>query len=254
MKKIFCFFLTIFLCVYSCQVLAKTVTITQDSPSQGTYEGYPLYILLSADKLTVNNGDRLFRYNSTITVYTKSSQVDLSTLEKEVYHKMEISSRTLYIYVVSQDNSKSGTTCSSTSKSVVIWTKGPNVKRWERSRDSGSTWTNIACTSYKYTESNPTAGTAKYRVLGTDNTYSDVVTITYVDAVPSTIQATPATNTKTVDESITLTANVTDNGYSYQWKKDGTDISGKAEHITSQQSNRRMLVTTLVMCPTDVMV
>lgn len=65
-----------------------------------------------------------------------------------------------------------------------------------------------------------------YRVLNSDNSYSDVVTITYVDSVPSAIQALPAKSTKTVEENITLTSDVVDNGYSYQWQKNGTDISG----------------------------
>ena len=228
MKKILFFFLTALFSIYSSQMLAKTVTITQDTPSQGTHEGAPVYVLLSTDKLTVKNGDIIW-YETSAKIFTTSTQIDLSTLNTDVYYRMRISSRILYIYVVSQDNSKAGTTCSKTSKTIVLWTKGLNVLRWERSRDGGSTWTNIACTSYKYTESNPTAGTAKYRVLGIDNTYSDVVTITYVDAVPSTIQALPATSTKTVDESITLTADVEDNGYSYQWKKNGTDISGATQ-------------------------
>ena len=115
-------------------------------------------------------------------------------------------------------------TCSHQSNTIYLECFSP--KRWEKSIDNGASWSNISCTSSKYTESNPTAGKVLYRALNGDNTYSDVVTITYVDAVPSTIQAIPATNTKTVDESITLTADVTDNGYSYQWKKGGTDISG----------------------------
>ena len=187
------------------------------------HEGEPVYVLLSSDKLTVKNGDVIWwRYapgGMSATSFTTQTQIDLSTLETDVYYRMKISSRILYIYVVNQDNSKSGTACSYTSKTIVLWAKGLSVTRWERSRDGGGTWTNIACTSYQYTESSPSAGTAKYRVLATDNTYSDVVTITYVDAVPSIIQALPATSTKTVDESITLEADVEDQGYSYQWYK-----------------------------------
>lgn len=129
----------------------------------------------------------------------------------------------------------SQTTCSKVKMPITIWHNNGDITRWERSYDGGNTWTNIACTDYQYTESNPTAGTAKYRVLGANGTYSDVVTITYVDAVPSTIQATPATNTITVDESVRLTANVTDNGYSYQWKKDGKAVSGST--ATSRSFN-----------------
>ena len=129
----------------------------------------------------------------------------------------------MYKFYVKRPTTNSNS-CSKTKKDIYIETN--NTKRWEKSLDNGNTWTNISCTSRMYTESNPSAGKVMYRALNGDNTYSDVVTITYVDAVPSTIQALPATSTKTVDESITLTADVTDNGYTYQWKKDGTDISG----------------------------
>ena len=118
--------------------------------------------------------------------------------------------------------------CSNTAITICIPVNG-TISRWERSRDGGSTWTNIACTDYQYTEENPAAGVAMYRVLATDNTYSDVVTITYVDAVPSTIQTLPATITKTVDESITLEADVEDQGYSYQWYRDGILIQDRTE-------------------------
>jgi len=114
--------------------------------------------------------------------------------------------------------------CSLIDDTIRLVTNRP--KRWEKSTNGGTSWSNIACLSRIFTESNPTAGVVKYRALNRDNTYSDIVTITYVDAVPSTIQALPATTTKTVDESITFTADVVDNGYSYQWKKDGTNISG----------------------------
>lgn len=114
--------------------------------------------------------------------------------------------------------------CSHQSTTIYIECFSP--KRWEKSTDNGMSWSNISCTSQKYTESNPSAGKVMYRALNKDNTYSDIITITYVDAVPSTIQALPTTSTKTVDESVTFEANVTDNGYSYQWKKNGTDISG----------------------------
>ena len=114
--------------------------------------------------------------------------------------------------------------CSRQSKTIYIECYSP--KRWEKSENSGISWSNISCTSNRYTESNPSAGKVMYRALNGDNTYSDVVTITYVDAVPSTIQALPTTSTKTVDESITFEADVEDDGYSYQWKKGGTGISG----------------------------
>ena len=120
--------------------------------------------------------------------------------------------------------------CSNTTMMIVFPING-TISRWEKSYDGGSTWTNIAWTDYQYIEENPAAGIVMYRVLKTDNSYSDVLTITYVDAVPSAIQALPATSTKTVEEGIALTADVEDNGYSYQWKKGGVDISGATGRV-----------------------
>ncbi len=133
----------------------------------------------------------------------------------------------------------SHTTCSHVATRLVI-PFNSIVLRWEKSYDGGVTWTNIACTDFQYTEENPAAGIVMYRALGTDNSYSDVVTITYVDAVPETIQALPATSTKMVEDSITFTADVVDNGYSYQWKKGGIDIPnaiGRSHTISSIKSS-----------------
>ena len=135
-------------------------------------------------------------------------------------------------YVAIQRNK---TCCSHNPCDICIEANSPT--RWEKSSNGGTSWTNISCTSRIFTEPDPTAGTILYRALNGDNTYSDIVTITYVDAVPSTIQALPTTSTKTVDESITFEADVEDDVYSYQWKKDGTDISGA--------SNRTYTISTI---------
>ena len=119
------------------------------------------------------------------------------------------------------------TCCSHITTDIFIAAKYP--KRWEKSTDDGQTWTHIPCTSRMYTESDPSAGIVLYRALNNDNSYSDIVTITYVDAVPSTIQTLPTTSTKTVDESITLAADLEDKNYLYQWKKDGADIVGATQ-------------------------
>ncbi len=249
MKKIF-----ILICFLLCQygilyAVSYTCTVTIDGhTSQGTYNSYPVFVVNSNEtlkfSLTSSSGDwKSFKIDDVAqTNLDLISAYPTNQLEKGVLHSIHLGklkfkpdgsgidgggtfysySGSCYIII----NTTSQSTCSKSSKKIGIWHNGGSISRWERSYDGGSTWTNITCKTYQYTESNPTAGTAKYRLLGTNNTYSSILTITYVDAVPSTIQATPATNTKTVDESITLTANVTDNGYSYQWKKGGTDISG----------------------------
>ncbi len=114
----------------------------------------------------------------------------------------------------------------------ITYYNGDNVVcRWERSYDGGNTWTYLDTTSYQYLEQSPVAGTAMYRQLLTSGVYSNILTITYHDAVPSIIPILPENSTKTVDDSITFTANVVDDNYSYQWQKNGVDISG-ANSIT----------------------
>ncbi|MBQ9076305.1 MAG: immunoglobulin domain-containing protein, partial [Muribaculaceae bacterium] len=108
---------------------------------------------------------------------------------------------------------------------LAIYTAS-GVSRWERSKDGGATWENVECTSNYYIEQDPEEGTVMYRILQTDGTYSDILTINYYDVVPSEIVASPATISKTVDESVTFSLDVVDDGYSYQWYHDDSVISG----------------------------
>ena len=100
------------------------------------------------------------------------------------------------------------------------------ISRWEYSRDGGASWTNIECEEYCYTETDPERGEVLYRVLKTDGTYSKILTINYYDPVPETIATTPASETKTVDESVTFALNVKDDGYTYQWMLNNVAIEG----------------------------
>ena len=115
-------------------------------------------------------------------------------------------------------------TCSQNPFTIYILTS--STQRWERSNNNGVSWTNLVCTSGIYTESTPTAGTYLYRALNGDGTYSAIKQVTYQDAVPSGVAATPVSNTKTVDETITLGLSTTNATYSYQWNLNGTAISG----------------------------
>ncbi len=214
----------------NCTIVVKsstTITVALDyiktssaSSSVVTYTT-PTYIY-------VDDVDHYYKYSdctnlSIKKVYFRVPASSLSEGKHRLSYSYQNKTSLWYnFYIVYQ--TKNMTCCSHAENNIYIAAKNP--KRWEKSTNNGQTWTNISCTSCIYKESNPAAGVVKYRVYGTNGTYSDIVTITYQDAIPSTIQALPATNTKTVDESITLTADVTDNGYSYQWKKGGTDISG----------------------------
>ncbi len=101
-----------------------------------------------------------------------------------------------------------------------------SISRWESSRDGGATWTNIECVEYNYTETDPIRGEVLYRVLKADGTYSNILTINYYDPVPEVIATTPVNETKTVDESVTFTLDVQDDGYTYQWMFNNVAIEG----------------------------
>ena len=186
----------------------------------GSYQYCMCYVFINSDNFVKI---RMSRVGSTNTFICPKDVSDILEGERKVNFLTDKSSTGYYSFHVKYQES-SRTCCSMISNEVLLVTN--HTKRWEKSTNGGTSWSNIACSSRNFTEPNPSAGVVKYRALNGDNTYSDIVTITYVDAVPSTIQALPATTTKTVDESITFTADVVDNGYSYQWKKDGTNISG----------------------------
>ncbi len=107
------------------------------------------------------------------------------------------------------------------------------ISRWEYSRDGGASWTNIECEEYCYTETDPERGEVLYRVLKADGTYSNILTINYYDPVPEVIATAPANETKTVDESVTFTLNVLDDGYTYQWMHNDNAIEGATNNTYS---------------------
>ena len=228
MKKYFILFLAL---LWHLGVFAAHITL-QGHPNF-TYKGQPLFAVKSNETLHfVVDGISDRNYQFVVDDKTRYTDVsgkcftsfNASNLTPNVIHKFYMSASTYVWYVVVGKVvvTQSQYSCSHTPMKIMIIS---DISRWERSRDGGSTWTNIDNSSVEYIEEDPTAGSAMYRTLCTDGTYSDIVTITYLDSVPSIIQALPATSTKTVDESITLEADVEDNDYSYQWKKDGKDIT-----------------------------
>jgi hypothetical protein len=210
---------------------------TWATTSVGSYQGKPLYLVKNNITITFTldgsyvKSDSLF-IDGVYQGFKANLEFNTNKLTYGKIHKIFVrrNGATPYAegtsyFALTPEPTASQTSCANTNKRITIWHANGAISRWERSNDGGNTWTNIACTDYQYTESNPEEGTIMYRVLATDNSYSDIVTITYVDAVPSTIQTLPATSTKTVDESITLEADVEDDGYTYQWKKGGKDIA-----------------------------
>lgn len=134
---------------------------------------------------------------------------------------------------------------------VTVWTsgtpfdlsahyiKGKTISRWERSTDNGSHWTivkqmpqevdyltNFDYDHFVYREENPQKGEICYRQMYSDGSYSDIVRMHIYDAVPLSIATKPLTQTSTVDESVTLTLDVADDNYSYQWYHNGSAIEG----------------------------
>lgn len=263
MKKIFNLLLVLLASynLFAENIIVKTTVTIEGHTSIGNHENIPVFVVKANETLKFGlskgsnwhycrvdgnsiNGTALEAYKASNLSSEKLHLFHLQRSTTTISGNTTIYSGECYVII----NTTSHYVCSHAIKTITIW--HGDVSRWERSRDGGNTWTNIACTSYQYTESNPTAGTAMYRVLGTDGTYSDVVTITYVDAVPSTIQTLPgATNTKMVDDTIIFTVDVVDNGYTYQWKKDGTDIPNAVNyrHKVSAMKTRHAGVYTCVV-------
>jgi hypothetical protein len=116
-------------------------------------------------------------------------------------------------------------TCSHSPTTIPLNTTNP--LKWQKSTNNGQTWSDIACTSAFYTESDPSAGHFIYRAQNGNGSYSDNVEVTYYDAVPATINSLPLTETtKTVDESITFSLELIDDNYAYQWYKNNAAIAG----------------------------
>ena len=100
------------------------------------------------------------------------------------------------------------------------------IARWEFSIDGGATWNKTECKDYSYTEQDPERGEICYRVLKVDGTYSEIITMDYFNPVPKAIATFPANETKTVEQTITFTLDVKDDGYTYQWMHNDIAIQG----------------------------
>ena len=153
-----------------------------------------------------------------------SCKIYIPTGAKQSYKSSWGSDRNYIEHIISKN-------CNTQShKETILLIPSVTVSRWECSKDNGATWTNIDCTDNVYTEQDPEAGIVMYRILQTDGTYSNILTINYVNIVPSEIIASPATETKTVDESTTFTLDVVDKGYTYQWYHNDNAISGATQN------------------------
>lgn len=119
------------------------------------------------------------------------------------------------------------TTAPSHSQILLGAPKSSGITRWERSYDNGATWTVLEnSASATFTEQDSQRGVAMYRVLCDDGQYYDVTTMTYYDEVPEEIVCSPKTVSKTVDDAVTFTLDVVDDGYTYQWYHNEVEISG----------------------------
>lgn len=163
-------------------------------------------------------------------------------------HRISDEAGKIVPFFVGMQSPTINTVCSQSSHTIGLITT--NTKRWEKSSNNGVSWDNISCTSAIYTESNPTAGIYLYRALNGDGTYSSIVQVTYQDAVPASILVSPASNTKTVDENITLTTNATDATFVYQWNKDGAAITGATRSLPSKAQMQEATLAPSAMAAT----
>lgn len=117
-----------------------------------------------------------------------------------------------------------------TNKEYVIVIPNTDAAYWEISRNGGVSWDRIESTNEIYVVTETKEGTVLYRNVSTAGTYSDIITVTYIDAVPEEVKTSVDHNVKTVDETVTFTLDVPDRGYTYQWLKDGQEIDGATQN------------------------
>lgn len=222
-------FSVVAICAFSANSFAK-VNMT-GAYSETTYNGYPLYVFsLDKSSSSVSSTQGEFDYvyidNKEIAYNSKSYwgsySVSLNQYKDGVIHKLELKkgSSSLGICNFIFNNNRP------THKPLTLKSDRSSVTRWERSYDNGATWTVLEnSASDTYTEQDPQRGVAMYRVLS-DGQYYDVMTITYYDEVPEEIVCSPKTVSKTVDEAVTFSLDVVDDGYTYQWYHNDEAISG----------------------------
>ena len=244
MKKLF---FTAFLVIQSCiSTFAIDVTITEGATYSGiTSNSENIYIIPTNSTVTwvklqysidygrgmgnylyldgVNTGISNTLSNSMYQFTIPNNLLNNGQLHLIYFWAIGFYNAAVNPFYITTESPNSTITCSNNPYLIRILTL--STQRWEKSSNNGLNWTSINCILPYYTESTPIAGTYLYRALNGDGTYSAIKQVTYVDAVPSNVNVSPATNTKTVDESITLTASATNTGYTYQWNKDGTAIS-----------------------------
>ena len=203
------------------------ITLTYSPNPFISSSGYKSSVYLYVDNIKVSPpfgiwvGDGVNSYTFDPTNYIADNNFHLFALNTNNANTTLKDCQPVYL---KQTTPSINITCSQNSFTIYILTT--STQRWERSSNNGVSWTNLTCTSGMYTESSPTAGTYLYRALNGDGTYSAIKQVTYQDAVPSSVAATPVSNTKTVDTSITLGLSTTNATYSYQWNLNGTVISG----------------------------
>lgn len=101
-----------------------------------------------------------------------------------------------------------------------------SIAYWERSYDGGLNWDKIDCTAPFYTTKETKECSVMYRCISSKGKYSSIRTIKYVDPLPEAIKTTIDNPTKIVDEEAVFSLDAPDHGYTYQWRKNDTDIDG----------------------------
>ena len=202
----------------------------------GTYNGYPLFSLPNSGVITMEVTDGILDYyfdyinidgKRINTGHFSSYSISMSSFPSGKISKLVLGFNTTSssaICYINRDNFPSH-------QSTTLQIPATSPQHWESSRNDGATWTVLPnSASTKYTEADPERGKVLYRVLQGDGTYTDILTINYYDVVPSDILALPATSTKTVDESVTFTLDVEDDGYTYQWMHNGKEVKGATQN------------------------
>ncbi len=108
--------------------------------------------------------------------------------------------------------------------------------RWERKLKSSAEWEVLNCTEYLYKETNQAPGIYLYRALLPDSSYTANIEIDYLDELTSEIIITASAKILTVEEKLSLSLNISNSGYQYQWYKNGVKITNATNSTLTVES------------------
>lgn len=108
--------------------------------------------------------------------------------------------------------------------------------RWERKLKNSAEWEMLNCTDFIYKETNQTPGIYQYRAFLPNESYTEIIEIDYLDEFTSEITITASAKILTVHEKLSLSLNISNSAYQYQWYKNGVKITNATNSTLTVES------------------